>query len=106
EGVEVGERQRAPHARERRTARVGAAAFLKKLAHRRVFVDVDIGRYSRGVALQPDPVHTPSVARRRSYTQSASIRPLVLIRRVVQRPTTKRREAGAEDRAGVDEVRI
>ena len=77
--VELGERDRAPHARERRPRGERAAALLEHLAHRRVFVDVDLRRNAGRIVLEPDPVHgclRRGHASRRSHRTGATLRRL------------------------------
>ena len=105
-------------------------AFLEHLAHRRVLVDVDRRRhalrdsclsqiFSTNFSSPVNPVSRRWVARLprsgayvsrrivqhppRGFASGAVSR---LRLRVVQRPAAERREAGAEDRAGVDQIRI
>ncbi len=55
--VELGERDRLAHARERRSRAVLADAFLEDLAHRLVLVHVDVGRDALRILLEPDSFH-------------------------------------------------
>src|SRR5207253_9827541 len=55
--VELGERERFTHARERRARRELAAAFLEHLAYRRVFVHVDLRGNPLRIAAKPDFFH-------------------------------------------------
>ena len=55
--VELGERERLAHARERRARAVLADALLEDLAHRRVLVDVDFRGNALRVVLEPDLFH-------------------------------------------------
>ncbi len=55
--VQVGERDRAAHARECGPRRELAASLLEHFAHRRVFVDVDVRGHALRVMLEPDAFH-------------------------------------------------
>src|SRR5262249_19191337 len=55
--VQLAERDGLPHARVRGTRRVSRDAVVEYFAHRRVFVNVDLGRDAFRITLEPDPLH-------------------------------------------------
>jgi hypothetical protein len=74
--VELGERNRLAHARERLACRVHAHALLEHVPHRRVFVHVDLRGDALRILLDPDPFPTTLPPRTASAGRSPLQRPL------------------------------